>query len=736
MVWQVAASSKADAAAVLDESFANATLGDSAWTLLDEACLTDAPAGSTYACDRDSDPTASITSRGYGTPAAGNDGTGFLQLTDNSTYTKGGAIYNNAISADVGLAIEFTQYQYGPNRNNTDRRPADGIGFFLVDGSTSLTSTGPTGGALGYGARRDTSVDGISGGYLGVGLDTFGNFSNTAHVGGSDCTILSGETSSLYGAAGWNTLANTNAKYTNNISLRGSGSGLTGYCLLARKKLDTIGSDGSVADTFSGSTRITAGSWGSKALWAGELSSTPTQAEVLAAARKIKVIVSPVTTADPYPTVSVYIDYTATGNDYELVLSETVATAVPSAGFKFGFSASTGSSTASHLIGDLRILAGPAAEDDAVTLDQGETATFDVASLVSPGASSIASTGAYSLEDPSSSGTYGTSYAVDGEGTWTIDPDTGEVTFEPIDGFTGPVTPITYRVVDANDQADTGTLEVIYRPATGDAELAVLPGATASFTADDLATVAGSADIASYSFADGATSVTVAHGVWTINETTGLPEYTADADYTGPVDSITYYVTDANEETATGVLSIIMAPLALDETKAANPGDSVSFDPLGELVTAGSSTDLTVQLVDPVTGDAESSVTVDGQGTWTVDPDTGVVTFTPEDGFTGTPDPIDYVVTDGNELSDTGTLTVYVNTPPSAGDASVTVNPGETATLTPVVDAGSSTELVYSLVDSDAGDSTTKTVAGEGTWTIDPDTGVVTFTPEDGFTGT
>ncbi len=735
MAWQVAMSPSSHAAAV-DESFANATPAESAWIRLGAACLTDATSGP-WACDRDADPTATNTSRGYGTPVAGGDGTGFLQLTDNRLNTNGGVVYNEAIAASQGLAIEFTQYQYGPTRNREDRRAADGIGFFLVDGAANLTETGPIGGSLGYGPRRDQSpvLPGIANGYLGVGLDTFGNFANQGHVGGTDCPAPGSEPASLYGGSGWNTLENANALYTNNISLRGPGNGTTGYCLLAREKLDTIGSDGSVADTFSPHVP---GSWGSKSLWAGDLHVTPTQSDIIGAGRKVRIVVSPVANPGDHPTVTVSIDYSGTGNNYEEILSETVPAPIPAAGFKFGFSASTGNNTGSHLIGSLSILNAPGAEDDTVTLNQGETANFTAADLVTPGASQIPGTDAYRLIDPNN-GNPVTSVDVPGEGTWTINPNTGEVTFVPASGFTGPVTPIDYRVTDSSGQSADGQLSVIYRPEAADDIRIVQPGSTGTFDVEDDLVTPGSSNDLTYTLLEPGTgnpvtTYTDAHGgVWTINPSTGETTYQAHESYRGPVPSIDYRVTDGNNEIATGTLSIIVPPLAEDETKAGNPGDAVSFDPIADLVDTGSSTDITITLESSDPGDP-NTLTVPGEGTWTLVPGTGVITFTPEPGFTDNPAPIQYRATDGNDLFDTATLTVEYNVPPQAGDQTVTVNPGDPATLHPVITPGTDPNPTVSLDNSDPGDPTRKTVPGEGVWTIDPGTGQATFTPEPGFT--
>jgi len=50
-----------------------------------------------------------------------------------------------------------------------------------------------------------------------------------------------------------------------------------------------------------------------------------------------------------------------------------------------------------------------------------------------------------------------------------------------------------------------------------------------------------------------------------------------------------------------------------------------------------------VQFIDPSTGLPTKTLTVPGEGVWTVD-DTGMATFTPEPGFVGDPTPVDYQV--------------------------------------------------------------------------------------------
>ncbi|MEG4572050.1 DUF4347 domain-containing protein [Microcoleus sp. N3A4] len=119
-------------------------------------------------------------------PALGGDssGNGALRLTPAENVREAFVIYNNPISSTDGLRIQFDFYSYGSNQqspapvgSSIDPQPADGLGFFFIDGTASPTRTGGFGGSLGYAQR--TGVPGIEGGYLGIGFDEYGNFSTS-----------------------------------------------------------------------------------------------------------------------------------------------------------------------------------------------------------------------------------------------------------------------------------------------------------------------------------------------------------------------------------------------------------------------------------------------------------------------------------------------------------------------------------------------------------------------------
>ncbi|PJI91747.1 CshA-type fibril repeat protein [Yoonia maricola] len=139
--------------------------------------------------------------------------------------------------------------------------------------------------------------------------------------------------------------------------------------------------------------------------------------------------------------------------------------------------------------------------------------------------------------------------------------------------------------------------------------------------------------------------------------------------------------TEANGSNTT-VVALPTTPTAADDTPApAAPETDVVVDVLGndtDLGTDGTGDEVpldaeTVSLVVPAGTDPANVTTVDGdvtqlvvpdEGTWTVNPTTGAITFAPEDGFIGDPTPVDYTVEDDNgNLSNEATVTVTYTDP-------------------------------------------------------------------------
>src|SRR6478735_10425867 len=192
---------------VVNEGFSGSSVSDPSWTAQGRTCLTGAgaapPAGAAQIPQCPATQNGPVPPRGV-TP-------GYLQLTDASNNAAGSVLYNRPIPASAGISITLRQFQYGGTG-------ADGIGFFLVDGATNLTATGANGGSLGY-AENDGTQQGVKGGYVGVGFDSFGNYYNDGESRGTGCPV--GQRSPT---------TNSGPIAPNVITVRGPGNGLTGYC--------------------------------------------------------------------------------------------------------------------------------------------------------------------------------------------------------------------------------------------------------------------------------------------------------------------------------------------------------------------------------------------------------------------------------------------------------------------------------------------------------------------------
>jgi hypothetical protein len=165
---------------LIDESFTGASTPAGVWTsgggsgtYGGNACLTAS----------DSTPAGSIPGCTASAPSVDPAGSGVLRLTSSGTFQSGYVLYNQPISSGKGIRISFDQYQYAGGG-------ADGISFFLVDGTKSPTAPGAFGRGLGYASSNDYlgSFPGIEGGYVGVGFDASGGFSAIGTGAGGTAT--------------------------------------------------------------------------------------------------------------------------------------------------------------------------------------------------------------------------------------------------------------------------------------------------------------------------------------------------------------------------------------------------------------------------------------------------------------------------------------------------------------------------------------------------------------------
>jgi type IV pilus assembly protein PilY1 len=132
-------------------------------------------------------------------------GSGALRLTNGCVHgsksttcygnQNGAIISNTPFSSSQGIQVTFTTYAYSGNSGGGAGDGADGIGFYLLDASKVASSTsgstttyapqiGAFGGSLGYSCSNvNNPYDGMVGGYIGLGMDEYGNYLNGSVTG-------------------------------------------------------------------------------------------------------------------------------------------------------------------------------------------------------------------------------------------------------------------------------------------------------------------------------------------------------------------------------------------------------------------------------------------------------------------------------------------------------------------------------------------------------------------------
>ena len=142
-------------------------------------------------------------SRGNFTPGVASNGR--LRMTQAvSNQATAATLQREIPGADNLVILEFNYYAYGGNG-------ADGLAIALSD-ATITPQPGSYGGSLGY-AQRNNGDPGFAGGWLGIGLDEYGNFSNPneGRQGGPgfrrDAVAIRGAAPDYRYLAGTNTLA-------------------------------------------------------------------------------------------------------------------------------------------------------------------------------------------------------------------------------------------------------------------------------------------------------------------------------------------------------------------------------------------------------------------------------------------------------------------------------------------------------------------------------------------------
>uniref|UniRef100_UPI00066EB78C YSIRK-type signal peptide-containing protein n=2 Tax=Streptococcus pseudopneumoniae TaxID=257758 RepID=UPI00066EB78C len=376
-------------------------------------------------------------------------------------------------------------------------------------------------------------------------------------------------------------------------------------------------------------------------------------------------------------------------------------------------------------------------------------------------------TAAYSLEGANAEG----KVVVDGEGTYTIDPTTGVVTFEPLPTFTGKAKGVNVQVSVTATDSEGNKVPVTSKgkytpevtpvtptgaPVTSEGKQGQEQTGKPVFTqGDETAPITINEQQPAKFVVNGqpvddkeipATKDGKEVGKYVIDPLTGVVTFKPNKDFVGTPDPATVEVKDKNGTPATATYTPTVTPV----TPTAEPKETTgkqgqpqtqeteSMFKQGDEVAPIDKT--TVKLVDPSGNEVTTMPAMkDGKevGTYTIDPTTGVITFQPNKDFTGTPDPAKVVAKDTNgtkvETTYTPTVTPVVPTaePKETKDVQGATQTGK-PTFTPGADEVPMDDDTPATFEDG---SKEKVIPGEGTYTVAPD-GTVTFVPEKTFTGT
>ena len=366
-------------------------------------------------------------------------------------------------------------------------------------------------------------------------------------------------------------------------------------------------------------------------------------------------------------------------------------------------------------------------------------------------------------------------------GTYTIVPETGEITFTPNKDFKGIPAPATISADvelthDKDGNVTTKTLTATYTPTI----IPVTPTAEASRTSGVLGKPQTSRIVLdteetgddkgktvnfnkgtekgpkeervelnpdTLTLLDGeneVTSVTTTDGKYELDKANKTITFTPNATFTGVAKPVSVRIKDANGTK----VDTTYTPTVTDVTMEGTPKETEA--PQGQTQTGTpeftvSSPDVRItgyKLINPTTNTPvdDEEIDVPNQGTYRIDKTTGTVKFIPKAGFTGPADGINVqAVTDvgkTHEAKYTPRVNPFVIIAVSQESKNIQGVPQE-GTPTFTIPEGVTNASITSRKLVDPSDNTPKdsvTVEGKGTFVID-ETGKVTFTPVPSYTG-
>ena len=366
-------------------------------------------------------------------------------------------------------------------------------------------------------------------------------------------------------------------------------------------------------------------------------------------------------------------------------------------------------------------------------------------------------------------------------GTYTIVPETGEVTFTPNKDFKGIPAPATISADvelthDKDGNVMTKTLTATYTPTI----IPVTPTAEASRTSgvvgkpqtspikldteetgDDKGKTVNfnkgtqigpngehvELNLDTLTLLDGeneVTSVTTADGKYELDKANKTITFTPNATFTGEAKPVSVRIKDANGTK----VDTTYTPTVTDVTMEGTPKETEA--PQGQTQTGTpeftvSNPDVRItgyKLINPTTNTPveDEEIDVPNQGTYRIDKTTGTVKFIPKAEFTGPADGINVqAVTDvgkTHEAKYTPTVNPFVIIAVSQESKNIQGVPQEGTPIFTIPEGVTNASITSrKLVDpTDNAPKDSVTVEGKGTFVID-ETGKVTFTPVPSYTG-
>lgn len=339
------------------------------------------------------------------------------------------------------------------------------------------------------------------------------------------------------------------------------------------------------------------------------------------------------------------------------------------------------------------------------------------------------------------------SVVVRGQGTWTLNPNTAEVTFTPDADFKSNPTPINYTIKDNNGKQMPPTPLAIEYSAITSADIKpanVGEPVTQKVTSND-----GNVDASTVKLIDPTTgkptnNISVkGQGTWTLKPGTDEVTFTPETGFTSDPTPISYIVTGNNGSVQNPTPIAVEYPSVLTpDSKVSKPGQ-----PITQNVTSNDGGDVdpnTVQLIDPKNpaNPPSKTVVIPNEGTWTAGPNPGEVTFTPNPNFSGDPTPIQYVAKDknGNGVPptsvDVAIVPNFLITAPDTKPSQI----GQPVTQNVTDNDNNANPATVRLIDPNNPGTADKPIAtnivkvpNQGIWTVESGTDKVIFTPEKGW---